>query len=125
MRCAVCNLDNLDGATSCRSCGSPLDAGAPTVQEQVLPAGTVLQGGAFVLEGVLGQGGFGITYKSRDAKLTRMVAIKEFSPRNRAACAGEPRCTQAVESRLRSSTRSEASSWRKASSLPSFSIQIS
>ena len=33
------------------------------------PPGTTLQGGAFTVEGVLGQGGFGITYKSRDSKL--------------------------------------------------------
>ncbi len=80
MRCAVCNLDNLDGATACRSCGSPLDTGAPTGQEQVLPAGTALQGGGFIVEGLLGQGGFGITYKSRDARLSRTVALKEFFP---------------------------------------------
>jgi len=53
---------------------------APAASEQVLPAGSVLQGGAFVLEGVLGQGGFGITYKSRDARLNRTVALKEFFP---------------------------------------------
>src|SRR5271165_7371371 len=80
MRCAVCNIDNLDGATACHSCGSPLDTGAPTVQEQALPVGSVLQGGGYVVEGVLGQGGFGITYKSRDARLSRTVALKEFFP---------------------------------------------
>ena len=37
-------------------------------------------GGTFVVEGVLGQGGFGITYKSRDARLNRAVALKEFFP---------------------------------------------
>ena len=80
MRCAVCNVDNPDGVTACRSCGSPLDLGAPTGQEQVLPVGTALQGGGFIVEGLLGQGGFGITYKSRDARLSRTVALKEFFP---------------------------------------------
>ena len=80
MRCAVCNTDNPDAAVACSSCGSPLAVEAPATSEQVLATGTVLQGGAFVVEGVLGQGGFGITYKSRDARLNRTVALKEFFP---------------------------------------------
>jgi len=80
MRCAVCNTDNPDAAVACRSCGSPLAAEAAAVSEQVLTIGTALPGGAFVVEGVLGQGGFGITYKSRDARLNRTVALKEFFP---------------------------------------------
>ena len=80
MRCTACNVDNPNGATACCSCGSPLDMGAPAAQELVLPAGTVLQGGGFIVEGLLGQGGFGITYKSRDARLSRTLALKEFFP---------------------------------------------
>ena len=80
MRCTVCSTDNSEAAIACRSCGSPLAVEASVASEQVLPAGTVLQGGAYVVEGVLGQGGFGITYKSRDARLNRTVALKEFFP---------------------------------------------
>jgi serine/threonine protein kinase len=80
MFCSVCAADNSAAAVNCRSCGSPLLAPASTVPDQVLPVGTLLQGGAFVLEGVLGQGGFGITYKCREPKLNRTVAIKEFFP---------------------------------------------
>ncbi len=80
MRCTVCNADNSDVAVACRSCGSPLAGGAPAASEQVLTTGTLLQGGAFVVEGLLGQGGFGITYKTRDARLHRTVALKEFFP---------------------------------------------
>ncbi len=39
---------------------------------------TTLDGGRYVLERVLGQGGFGITYRATDTKLGRPVAIKEF-----------------------------------------------
>ncbi len=44
-----------------------------------LPAGTVLAG-QYVLQKVLGQGGFGITYEAKDHKTGERVAIKEFFP---------------------------------------------
>lgn len=53
-----------------------LDADFP----DALPAKTPLQGGNYVVEGVLGQGGAGITYLCTDAGLRRAVAIKEFFP---------------------------------------------
>jgi serine/threonine protein kinase len=43
-----------------------------------LPAGTRLE--EFVIERVLGSGGFGITYLARDASLNRQVVIKENLP---------------------------------------------
>jgi serine/threonine-protein kinase len=46
-----------------------------------LPASTALHGGDYVLGAVLGQGGFGITYRARDEVLHREAAIKEFFPR--------------------------------------------
>ena len=45
-----------------------------------LPTGTTLRSGDFVLEGVLGQGGSGITYRAADRGLHRAAAIKEFFP---------------------------------------------
>ncbi|MEH2285663.1 MAG: hypothetical protein V7K90_30845 [Nostoc sp.] len=39
-------------------------------------AGQQLQGGKYVIEKVLGQGGFGITYKALDVELQRTVVIK-------------------------------------------------
>jgi len=44
----------------------------------VLPAGTTLRG--YELKAVLGQGGFGITYRALDTTLGRDVAIKEYLP---------------------------------------------
>lgn len=43
-----------------------------------LKTGTALKGGEFVIEKVLGQGGFGITYLAVQAGLNRKVAVKEF-----------------------------------------------
>ena len=43
-----------------------------------LSIGSTLQGGEFVIEKMLGQGGFGITYLATQRSLNRKVAIKEF-----------------------------------------------
>ena len=44
-----------------------------------LPEGTVLAG-QYIIERVLGQGGFGITYEAEDHKTGGRVAVKEFFP---------------------------------------------
>ena len=43
-----------------------------------LQSGTLLQGGKYKIETVLGQGGFGITYLATQVALERKVATKEF-----------------------------------------------
>ncbi len=43
-----------------------------------LPIGTQLQ--EFVIERLIGMGGFGIVYQARDTQLNRSVAIKEYMP---------------------------------------------
>lgn len=49
---------------------------------QQLPEGTLLHGGTYRIEGVLGQGSFGITYLAEHTELGRKVAIKEFFMRD-------------------------------------------
>lgn len=49
-----------------------------------LPQGTVLAG-QYIIEDVLGQGGFGITYRALDHKSGSRVALKEFFPDSLAA----------------------------------------
>lgn len=45
-----------------------------------LRKGNTLQNGKYVIEGLLGRGGFGITYLANFSALDRKVAIKEFFP---------------------------------------------
>jgi len=44
-----------------------------------LPLGSMLSD--YLLESILGQGGFGITYLATDTMLKRKVAVKEYYPR--------------------------------------------
>lgn len=46
--------------------------------QQQLTIGTLLRGGTYKIEKVLGQGSFGITYLAEHTSLNRKVAIKEF-----------------------------------------------
>ena len=49
---------------------------------QGLKNGAFLRHNTYRIEKVLGQGGFGITYLATDLTLDRLVAIKEFFPKD-------------------------------------------
>ncbi len=91
MICPTCGHLNPANATQCDACATPLPAkiqtggtqtpaGEAPVYAPHLPKNTRLQNGNYALGEVLGQGGFGITYKGGDMALKRYVAIKEFFP---------------------------------------------
>ena len=74
-RCSNCMAVGV-GLEVCPHCG--YDNRTRNGEHQ-LPAGTVLNG-QYVVGRVLGQGGFGITYKGWDSFLEIPVAIKEYFP---------------------------------------------
>lgn len=47
-----------------------------------LKSQTILQGGRYVIHGVLGRGGFGVTYLAEQVMAKRKVCIKEFFPKD-------------------------------------------
>lgn len=57
-------------------------SGIKIIIMQQLPKGAILQGGKYIIERVLGQGGFGITYLATHSFLEKQVAIKEFFPKD-------------------------------------------
>lgn len=57
---------------------SPGPAAPALPGDNPLPVGSVLQ--EYVIEGLIGEGGFGIVYRARDTQLGRVVALKEYMP---------------------------------------------
>lgn len=76
--CPICQQLNPDGANVCQSCGSPLTLAPSQSFYLHLPPKTALNNGRYIIEDVLGSGGFAITYKATDTLLGRKVVIKEF-----------------------------------------------
>lgn len=75
--CMKCMNKQYPGVSVCPHCGTPY---RQTVQEvNALKPGHILSG-KYLVGGVLGQGGFGITYIGLDLLLEKKVAIKEYFP---------------------------------------------
>jgi predicted Ser/Thr protein kinase len=72
--CPHCGREVGDAWLVCAWCGEQLAAPAE------LPVGARLADGRYQVLGVIGRGGFGITYEVGDRRLQRRVAVKELFP---------------------------------------------
>jgi serine/threonine protein kinase len=88
--CTAC-LGPKETGGKCHVCGTPEQIQFPPPGH--LPPGTQLAG-RYLIGAALGQGGFGITYRARDLKLDRIVAIKEYYPRDISNRADDGRTVQ-------------------------------
>ncbi len=52
----------------------------PKTRHNTLRSGSTLQAGRYIVDAVLGAGGFGVTYHATDTLLGRTVAVKELCP---------------------------------------------
>ena len=79
--CFLCGAA-LEGADVCAACGAVLGERPPPELDprDALVSGMALADGKYVLGGLLGRGGFGITYRATDVRLERRLAVKELFP---------------------------------------------
>ncbi len=78
----------------CRNCG--YDSRKSSADRTVLPVGTKLDGKISV-GGVMGKGGFGITYLGYDLRMGKVIAVKEYYPNGIAYRAGDGVTVQIID----------------------------
>ena len=76
IRCSQCNNEFDDQFEICPHCGFARNTEEKDIY---LRQGTILRD-RYVIEGVIGSGGFGVTYMAMDRVLNQKVAIKEYFP---------------------------------------------
>ena len=84
-QCPACLHDNSDDVTTCFVCGYSLaDNITPdsslSATSVLLPQGSYLKQGQYEIIGILGEGGFGITYHAKRRTDGKSVAVKELWP---------------------------------------------
>ena len=72
--CPHCGQAVGDAWLVCAWCGTQIAAAAE------LEVGSTLADGRYQVLGIIGRGGFGITYEAGDTRLKRRVAVKELFP---------------------------------------------
>lgn len=77
IRCKSCFQEYDESFGMCPNCGYV--EGEPPSEVFCLAPGTIIAD-RYIIGGMLGLGGFGITYKAWDKKLDTMLAIKEYYP---------------------------------------------
>ena len=77
MQCLICLSDNRNHTAACFACGFPFSSRQSTYH---LPSSTLLRQKHYKITDIIGEGGFGITYRGTDLINSREVAIKENWP---------------------------------------------
>ena len=75
MICRNCNRE-IGGAAVCPYCRA--QQSGPAAPHHLCP--DTIIGGRYLIQSVLGEGGFGITYVGRDLRLDHIIAVKEYFP---------------------------------------------